>query len=51
VDAGVFYPAEMAHYRYFDQHPGQPYCRAVVGPKVAKLQQYFIHLVKETSGT
>lgn len=51
VDAGVFYPAETAHYRYFDQHPGQPYCRAVVGLKVAKLQQYFIHLVKETSGT
>lgn len=51
VEAGVFHPAEIAHYRYFDQHPGQPYCHAVVWPKVAKLQQYFIHLVKEESDT
>lgn len=49
TDAGVFYPAEIMHRRYFDQHPGQPYCLAVIGPKVAKLQQYFVHLVEETS--
>ena len=46
VEAGVFYPAEMTHYRYFDRHPQQPYCIAVVGPKVAKLQQYFIHAIR-----
>lgn len=51
VDAGVFYPAEAQHDRYFDHHPQQPYCRAVIGPKVAKLQQYFTHLTQKGSNT
>ncbi|KAG2449299.1 hypothetical protein HYH02_005456 [Chlamydomonas schloesseri] len=42
----VFYPAEDYHQNYFVQNPGQGYCRAVVGPKVAKFRQKFAKLVK-----
>jgi peptide-methionine (S)-S-oxide reductase len=34
-----FYEAEPYHQRYFEQNPQQPYCRAVVAPKVAKLRK------------
>jgi peptide-methionine (S)-S-oxide reductase len=34
----VFYPAEAAHQEYYRRHPTQPYCAAVIGPKVAKLR-------------
>jgi peptide-methionine (S)-S-oxide reductase len=36
-----FWPAEAYHRDYFERHPGQPYCQAVVGPKVAKFRQRF----------
>jgi peptide-methionine (S)-S-oxide reductase len=36
-----FFPAEDYHQHYFQQNPGQPYCQAVVGPKVAKFRQKF----------
>src|SRR5579872_4194611 len=32
--AETFYPAEDYHQGYFRGNPGQPYCQAVVGPKV-----------------
>lgn len=32
-----FYPAEAYHQDYFRANPYQPYCQAVVAPKVAKL--------------
>lgn len=32
-----FYPAEEYHQDFFDRNPDQPYCRAVIAPKVAKL--------------
>ena len=35
----IFYAAELYHQEYFQRNPGQPYCRAVVAPKVAKLRQ------------
>jgi peptide-methionine (S)-S-oxide reductase len=35
----TFYPAEA----YFSRNPTQPYCRAVVGPKVAKFRNRFAH--------
>lgn len=45
VPAGEFYRAEDYHQNYFEQNPNQPYCRAVVAPKVAKFrQQYFAKL-------
>ena len=33
-----FYPAESYHQQYFQKNPYQPYCRAVVAPKVAKFR-------------
>jgi peptide-methionine (S)-S-oxide reductase len=39
--AGVFYPAEDYHQDYFRNNPMQPYCLAVVAPKVAKLRKLF----------
>ena len=40
----AFYPAEEYHQGYFQQNPSQPYCRAVVAPKVAKFRKE--HLAK-----
>jgi peptide-methionine (S)-S-oxide reductase len=34
-----FYPAEEYHHRYFERNPNQPYCRAVISPKLAKLRK------------
>ncbi|RMD90597.1 MAG: peptide-methionine (S)-S-oxide reductase [Alphaproteobacteria bacterium] len=34
--AGTFWPAEAYHHDYFARNPEQPYCAAVVAPKVAK---------------
>jgi len=34
----TFYPAEARHQQYYRQHSAQPYCAAVIGPKVAKLR-------------
>jgi len=39
--AGVFYKAEDYHQEYFRRHGSQPYCQAVVAPKVAKLREKF----------
>lgn len=36
-----FYPAEDYHQEYFKLHGEQPYCRAVVAPKVAKFREKF----------
>lgn len=36
-----FWPAEEYHQNYFDINPNQPYCSAVVGPKVAKFKKHF----------
>lgn len=36
-----FFPAETYHQNYYDGHRNQPYCQAVVAPKVAKLQFAF----------
>ena len=37
----VFWPAEGYHQRYFERHPDQGYCQAVIAPKMAKLRQGF----------
>ncbi|MBM3908335.1 MAG: peptide-methionine (S)-S-oxide reductase MsrA [Gemmatimonadetes bacterium] len=34
----TFYPAESNHDRYYRRHPFQPYCLAVISPKLAKLR-------------
>ncbi len=41
-----FYPAEDYHQNYFQQNPGQPYCQAVVSPKVAKFRKQFASRLK-----
>jgi peptide-methionine (S)-S-oxide reductase len=35
----TFYPAEEYHQNYFARNPEQPYCRAVVEPKVSKFRK------------
>jgi len=36
----TFYPAENYHQDYYAQNPDQPYCRAVVAGKVAKVRKH-----------
>ena len=38
----VFYPAEAYHQDYFENNPAQPYCAAIIAPKVAKLRAHFL---------
>ena len=46
VPLDKFYVAEDYHQEYFAQNPSQPYCRAVVAPKVAKFRQKFLGKLK-----
>jgi peptide-methionine (S)-S-oxide reductase len=41
-----FYYAEDYHQNYFDKNPAQPYCRAIVAPKVSKFRQKFLEKLK-----
>ncbi|HSK74559.1 MAG TPA: peptide-methionine (S)-S-oxide reductase MsrA [Pyrinomonadaceae bacterium] len=41
-----FYPAEDYHQEYFAKNPNQPYCSAVVAPKVSKFRQKFVNRLK-----
>ncbi len=41
-----FYPAEDYHQNYFENNPNQPYCAAVVSPKVGKFRQKFADRLK-----
>ncbi len=36
-----FYRAEDYHQNYYNQNSGQPYCRAIIGPKLEKLKKVF----------
>lgn len=36
-----FWPAEAYHQGYYSANPNQPYCSAVVGPKIQKFKKYF----------
>jgi peptide-methionine (S)-S-oxide reductase len=42
----AFYPAEDYHQEYFARNPYQPYCRAVVAPKVAKFRKQYLERLK-----
>ena len=42
-----FCPAEDYHQEYFANNPNQPYCAAVVAPKVAKFRKQFIDRLKK----
>lgn len=39
VPLKVFYEAEGYHQDYFNQNQNQPYCRAVIGPKLEKFKE------------
>ncbi|GAB1471611.1 peptide-methionine (S)-S-oxide reductase MsrA [Chloroflexota bacterium] len=42
-----FYIAENYHQEYFVNNPNQPYCMAVVAPKVSKFRKHFLELWKK----
>ena len=42
----AFYRAEDYHQEYFHRNPSQPYCQAVVAPKVAKFRKAFLDRLK-----
>ena len=45
VPATEFYAAEQYHQQYYERNSRQPYCVAMVAPKVAKLRQRFSELL------
>ena len=42
-----FYVAENYHQEYFARNQNQPYCQAVVAPKVAKFRKHYLELLKK----
>ncbi len=42
-----FYMAEDYHQEYFANNPYQPYCMAVVAPKVVKFRKHFVDRLKK----
>ncbi len=47
VPLDTFYVAEDYHQEYFARNPYQPYCMAVVAPKVAKFRKHFLEMLKK----
>ncbi len=45
--ASAFHLAEAYHQEYFACNPYQPYCQAVVAPKVAKFRKHFLERLKK----
>jgi peptide-methionine (S)-S-oxide reductase len=43
----VFYPAEAYHQEYFAKNTYQPYCQAIIVPKVAKARKHFLGMLKK----
>lgn len=46
VPLETFYPAEDYHQDYYARNASQPYCRAVIAPKVAKLRSTYFEKLK-----
>lgn len=46
VPATAFYPAEDYHQQYYELNGEAPYCRAVIEPKMKKVQTQFAPLLK-----
>lgn len=38
----TFWPAEVSHDNYFARNPWNPYCAAVIAPKVSKARKLFV---------
>jgi peptide-methionine (S)-S-oxide reductase len=49
VPAQKFYVAEDYHQNYFENNPKNPYCRAVIPPKLRKLKAAFADKLKDES--
>ncbi|QNM94682.1 peptide-methionine (S)-S-oxide reductase MsrA [Chitinimonas koreensis] len=47
VPAETFWPAEDYHQGYFEANPNQPYCAAVVAPKVRKVIAKYAERLKQ----
>ncbi|GBQ45505.1 peptide-methionine (S)-S-oxide reductase MsrA [Komagataeibacter sucrofermentans] len=45
-----FWPAEDYHRDYFARNPGNPYCSAVIPPKIAKMRRLFRDRLVDTAG-
>ena len=45
-----FYEAEAYHQNYYRENPNQPYCAAVISPKVSKLRAKFRDRLKPEEG-
>ena len=43
----AFYPAEVEHQEYYQRNQGQPYCRAVIAPKVSKFRKLYLEKLKK----
>ncbi|WP_300319405.1 peptide-methionine (S)-S-oxide reductase MsrA [Idiomarina sp.] len=43
----TFYPAEDYHENYYARNPENPYCQAVISPKLAKFRKTFSGLLKD----
>jgi len=46
----AFFPAEGYHDGYFRRNPQEPYCQAVINPKLAKFRSRFAHKLKSHRG-
>jgi peptide-methionine (S)-S-oxide reductase len=46
----AFYPAEEYHDDYFRRNPNQPYCQAVINPKLGAFRARFSHKLKSNQG-
>jgi peptide-methionine (S)-S-oxide reductase len=44
-----FYRAESYHQNYFQQNSSQPYCRAIIRPKLDKMKKVFADKLKSTA--
>ncbi len=47
---GKFYPAEAYHQDYYSLNGDQPYCRAVIAPKIAKVRKLYRDRLKRAAG-
>ncbi|MBA6354264.1 MULTISPECIES: peptide-methionine (S)-S-oxide reductase MsrA [unclassified Colwellia] len=46
TQASEFFSGEDVHQDYFNNNPGNPYCQAIVSPKLAKFRKTFVGKLK-----
>lgn len=45
----TFFPAEPEHQDFYNRNPESSYCQVIITPKIIKLRQKFVHLLKDQS--